>query len=67
MAKRKAVVGKQCVACGSCVIICPKQAIFVYKGTKAVVDYDKCVGCGLCQKACPAGIINVEENFQNRR
>ncbi len=57
--KKKAVIGKNCVACGSCIDICPLGAILIYKGLYAKVDKEKCVGCGKCEMACPAGIINI--------
>lgn len=57
--KKSAIVGKNCVACGSCLKRCPLGALSVYKGMYAVVDGSKCVGCGKCAKACPAGIIEI--------
>ncbi|MBP3241960.1 4Fe-4S binding protein [Oribacterium sp. P6A1] len=51
----------RCVACGVCARQCPREAISIYKGCYAKVDFSKCVGCGLCEKACPAGSINVSE------
>jgi MinD superfamily P-loop ATPase containing an inserted ferredoxin domain len=51
---------KQCVACGCCVNICPKNAIAMFKGKYAVVDEELCVGCGKCSKICPASVINME-------
>ena len=49
--KRKlASVSKECVACGSCVKVCPKEAITIYKGLFAKVDSEKCIGCTRCQK-----------------
>ena len=60
--KKLAVVDRKvCVACGSCVKVCPRGAIFVYKGCYADVDVEKCVGCGLCAKTCPASCIEVKE------
>lgn len=56
-----ATVRKNCVACGTCMKVCPKSAIQVKNGMKAVVDEALCVGCGLCIKACPAGIIEKTE------
>lgn len=61
MAKFLAVIGKNCVACGACVNVCPKNAITIDSGTKAVVESSLCVGCGLCEKTCPAGIIEKVE------
>ena len=47
-----------CLGLGSCVSVCPEQAIRVVKGA-AVVDQRKCVGCGLCVKTCPRGLIEL--------
>ena len=57
--KRYAQVGKDCVACGSCVKVCPKGAISIWKGVKAMVDTTSCLGCGKCAKECPAGAITL--------
>ena len=57
--KRKAEIGRDCVACGNCVKYCPLNTIAVHKGLYAVVDEDKCVGCGKCAKACPAEVIRM--------
>lgn len=56
-----AVVGKDCVACGSCIKVCKKGAVKVPTGVRAVVDSTKCVGCGMCAKVCPADIITITE------
>lgn len=55
--KRYAVVGKDCVACGCCVKVCPRDAISVWKGVNAKVDKETCIGCGKCAGECPAGTI----------
>ncbi|MCI9421282.1 4Fe-4S binding protein [Sporofaciens musculi] len=61
MAKRKAVVNLQdCVACGCCMKICPRNAISIPKGICAEIDSELCVGCGKCAKECPASIITLE-------
>lgn len=58
--KRYATVNiKQCVACGSCIKVCPRNAITVPKGIYAEVETSKCIGCGLCEKACPASVISI--------
>ncbi len=59
--KNKAVIPQdECVACGSCIAVCPLNAITVYKGSYAVIDEGKCVGCGKCARACPASVIKIE-------
>ena len=50
----------RCVACGCCEQVCPKQAIQVAYGIKALVNPARCIGCGLCAKACPASVITME-------
>lgn len=60
--KRIAKIETRCVACGTCVPYCIKQAIRIEHGVKAVVNQQSCVGCGLCAKQCPAGIIHIVES-----
>ena len=54
-------IGKECVACGCCVRICPKEAGEIVCGIAAHVDEEKCVGCGKCARACPAAVIEIVE------
>lgn len=73
-----AVVNKEnCVACGKCTEICPKNLIELIpyeavakvscsskdkgKDVKAVCSVG-CIGCGLCARNCPVGAITVEDN-----
>lgn len=59
--KRKAFVDKDyCVACGTCVKVCPIQIIKIEQGVFADINYDKCVGCGKCANVCPASVIEVK-------
>ena len=61
MAKKHAVVDiKNCVACGSCKKVCPKEAITIRCGIFAKIDLERCVGCGKCAKECPASLIRLE-------
>ena len=50
--------GYGCLGFGSCVTVCPENAIRVCKGV-ATVDGDKCIACGLCVKACPKRLIEL--------
>lgn len=59
---RKASVARSyCVACGCCVKVCPREAIYVERGVAAKVDVEKCIGCGKCARECPATVIVIEE------
>ena len=48
----------ECVGCGACVNICPKDAVSLIADEvgyyRAKVDWEKCIDCGLCAKTCPA-------------
>ncbi len=62
MIKKKATVSiRECVACGCCMKVCPKNAITIPEGVYAEIDRTLCVGCGKCAKECPASIITLEE------
>ena len=52
---------ENCVACGTCIKECPRNAVSVYKGCYAVVDLQLCVGCGKCAKMCPTGCMETAE------
>ncbi len=61
MTKRKAVISiQECVACGCCMKICPRNAITIPNGIHALINRELCVGCGKCVKECPAGILSLE-------
>lgn len=59
---RAEVEQDRCIACGTCVKVCPRDAIDIWKGCYAVINSDKCIGCGLCEKACPAGVMHKVDN-----
>ena len=42
----------RCTGCGTCVEMCPVEAIALVDG-KARVDEGRCIGCGLCVTTCP--------------
>ena len=59
--KRKTIIDKDyCVACGTCVKVCPLKIIYIEQGVFADLNYEKCVGCGKCAKSCPASVIDIK-------
>jgi Pyruvate/2-oxoacid:ferredoxin oxidoreductase delta subunit len=58
--KPKAKVDKEeCLACGGCIAVCPKDAISMYANS-ASISYDKCNSCTICISICPIGAIKGE-------
>ena len=54
----------KCVACGTCVKVCPTKAITLAKVNGkmvSVVDPAKCVGCGTCVKSCPTKALSLKD------
>jgi len=48
-----------CLGLGSCVRVCPFNAIKINSVGVAVVDPEKCTGCGKCVNVCPRKIISL--------
>jgi heterodisulfide reductase subunit A-like polyferredoxin len=57
---------KACVACATCVKVCPYGAPMLNQLGKAEIQAAKCVGCGSCVAACPARTMTLrhQENCQ---
>jgi len=45
----------KCDGCGTCVSVCPSDAIVIEK--RVEVSSAKCASCGICVKVCPFGAI----------
>lgn len=49
-----------CLGLGTCVKVCPFDAIFINEETGlAEVIVDKCTGCGKCVKECPKNVLEL--------
>lgn len=48
----------KCTGCGTCVDVCPPEAIELHNG-KAVIGM-QCVDCGACPRVCPEGAIRKQ-------
>ena len=51
--------GYGCLGFGSCVKVCPCDAMFMESDDLPVVIEDLCTGCGLCVKECPRDIMKL--------
>jgi uncharacterized protein (DUF362 family)/NAD-dependent dihydropyrimidine dehydrogenase PreA subunit len=60
----------RCTACGTCVSMCPQQAITLVaddRGRKlAVVDDERCIRCYCCQEVCPEAAIDLVFSWLGR-
>lgn len=56
--RKKCDVG--CIACETCVRVCPFDAIFM-EGNLAVLDHERCQVCGLCIPRCPTHTIEARD------
>ena len=52
------VITDNCIGCGECKTICPKQAISLVD-ERAQVDYVKCIRCYCCHEVCPVNAIKL--------
>jgi len=50
-----------CTRSGTCIGVCPTNALSIGKDFYPELDPDKCIECGLCAKTCPGGKVNFSE------
>ncbi|MBM3309461.1 MAG: 4Fe-4S dicluster domain-containing protein [Candidatus Altiarchaeales archaeon] len=50
---------KKCVACGTCVQVCPVEVYANEKDKVVVKKPDACVECRACEVSCPQEAIKV--------
>ncbi|MDW7679629.1 MAG: 4Fe-4S binding protein [bacterium] len=49
-----------CDFCGSCVSVCPEDAIELFEA-RLEIDHDKCTECLRCIKVCPFRALEVKQ------
>ena len=52
-------ITNKCIKCGSCIPVCPMEAIS-FKDGKVTIDPAKCVSCGGCHAVCPVEAPQAE-------
>jgi heterodisulfide reductase subunit A2 len=55
-----------CVACATCVKVCPYGAPMINDSKKAEIQGAKCMGCGSCAAACPARAITLRHQEESQ-
>jgi len=53
-----------CVGCGTCVSLCPTDAIVMNGSDQAERDPNACLGCGICARSCPEEAISLKEGLR---
>jgi len=50
---------EKCINCGSCITLCPVEAITITEDQSVIFNKEKCIGstCSACVDACPARAI----------
>ncbi|GEA15895.1 MAG: hypothetical protein PWR22_2066 [Moorella sp. (in: firmicutes)] len=48
----------KCTGCGSCVEVCPVEAITVEE--VATINADECLECGACVDECPNNALSLD-------
>lgn len=49
----------ECVDCGACISICPREVFTFDPDWKLTIDEKKCVICGKCVEACPSHALTL--------
>lgn len=52
-----------CLGLGTCVRVCPFDAISMGDNGLPVIDKELCTGCNKCRDACPKGVIRMTPDF----
>lgn len=50
-------VTDECIACGSCLPVCPQSCIDI--GEKAAIRQENCLHCGNCAEVCPVKAVKM--------
>ncbi len=59
MKKRIWISSQVCDFCGTCVAVCPEDAIELKESFIEILD-EKCTRCGFCVAVCPLGVPKEE-------
>ncbi len=57
---------EKCVACLTCVRLCPFGATCIAETERAYIEPQLCRACGICVAECPAGAITLVPSLEQR-
>ncbi|RPI49764.1 MAG: 4Fe-4S dicluster domain-containing protein, partial [Deltaproteobacteria bacterium] len=57
---------EKCVACLTCVRLCPFGAPHIADTQRAYIEPGLCKACGICVMECPAGAITLAPSLEQR-
>ncbi|MCL2182758.1 MAG: 4Fe-4S binding protein [Chitinispirillia bacterium] len=49
---------KKCDECGTCIGVCPQDAIILGKALR--ISSEKCTSCGICVRICPFAALSTD-------
>jgi ferredoxin len=49
----------ECVDCGACISVCPREVFAFDTDYRMVIDEKKCILCGRCVDACPHRALSL--------
>ena len=49
----------ECVDCGACISVCPREVFTFDEAWKLRIEEDKCILCGKCVEACPHRALSL--------
>lgn len=52
-------IAGNCIGCGECTTVCPREAISVDAEGRRHIDVDRCDHCGRCVAACPGEALRL--------
>ena len=65
------IVGKECIYCGNCKLVCPKNAIVFKIDDEGFeypfVDNSRCVNCKMCLSKCPIVSFSKSQIISNKK
>jgi ferredoxin len=53
-----------CDRCGTCIGVCPANALMLIDDGPVIVDNGRCIACGACVKICPFGALTLAQGTE---